>query len=140
MRCTNLLSSCLILCIFSSTTLLGVSPLPAQARPLEGTGNNTPRRPMTAEEFERRYNRDRYNLRRERNAAHNRAVQCWRRPTNSIAYPRPPVGLLASRYACSVWQNTGRRVPPGSPSCGWGRWTPEQARSMGFKPERGDCN
>lgn len=43
---------------------------------------------------------------------------------------------LTTSYGCTQWQLVKTlNVPPATGGC-----DPEQARNMGFKPERGDCN
>lgn len=123
------------LALLASTTA-PITTSPVNARPLEGTRNSRPvSSPMTAEEFDRRYDWKSHQQFLELEQARQRSRRCL----NTSAHLFPTLGH-AARYAakvggCVMWQNTGARVPPGTGGC-----DPEQARAMGFKPERGDCN
>jgi len=55
---------------------------------------------------------------------------------------RFPIAQVASTYGCLWWQVIKQKPFRTPPAVGRLRsgCDPEQARAMGFKPERGDCN
>lgn len=132
MRFKNFLAFGFTLSIFGGAALLGVptiEPPAAQARPLEGTYNNrnvrrSPR--MTAEEFDRRYNPERY----QQMQRMEQARQCWSRgaaiPPNTLP---TAAWYIVKHSACSLQESTSGRPPQSS--CG--SYDAEQRRRMGIR-------